>query len=122
MTHVIFLSLLVVIACSSTTVSQLVSPLVVAVSKRHSVRLLAVLGGIVTALGTLFTSFSTQLHQLYLSSGLLGGVGESLVRDTAAAIFGQYFKRRRHQVEIIFLAGYGCGIATLPLVFSYWIR
>lgn len=112
----------VVIACSSPAVSQLMSPLVVALSKRQSLRLLAVLGGIATALGTLFTSFSTQLHQLYLSSGLVGGFGECLVRDTAAAIFGQYFKRKRHQVEMIFLAGYGFGIATIPLVFSYCIR
>lgn len=102
--------------------SLLLSPIVVAISKRKSIRLLAVLGGILIALGTLFTSFASQLHQLYLSFGVVHGTGESIVRDTAGAIFGQYFKRRRHLVEVIYLAGYGLGIATLPVLFSYWIR
>ncbi|GIY79311.1 hypothetical protein CEXT_586281 [Caerostris extrusa] len=37
-------------------------------------------------------------------------------------MIGQYFKKRRQQVEMIFLIGYGFGLASMPLVFSYWIR
>lgn len=53
----------------SCAVSLLVSPLVVAVCRRKSTRLTAVLGGLVAALACLFASFATKLHQLALSYG-----------------------------------------------------
>ncbi|XP_035222198.1 monocarboxylate transporter 11-like, partial [Stegodyphus dumicola] len=111
----------VVVCAASTAVSFLLAPIVVALCKRKSTRLLAVLGGIITSLGCLFTSFASQLHQLYLSYGLFIGSGDCLARETAAIIIGQYFKKRRFQVEMMFLMGYGIGIATMPLVLTYWI-
>ncbi|XP_037079324.1 monocarboxylate transporter 14-like [Pollicipes pollicipes] len=47
-------------------VSLLVSPAVVGLCRRKSTRLTAVLGGLVVALACLFTSFATELHQLFL--------------------------------------------------------
>ncbi|XP_054721243.1 monocarboxylate transporter 2-like [Uloborus diversus] len=112
----------VVVVAVSSAISLLLSPIVVALCKRKSIRLLAIFGGIVTSLGCLFTSFASQLHQLYLSCGLFIGSGDCLARETATIIVGQYFKKRRQEVEMIFLMGYGVGIATIPLLFSYWIR
>lgn len=44
--------------------SLLVSPIVIAFCRTRSTRVTAVMGGLVTALGCLFTSFATQFHQL----------------------------------------------------------
>ena len=60
----------------STGVALLVSPVTIAFCRRKSTRLTAVLGGLVTALGCLFTSFASQFHQLFFSYGTV--VGESL--------------------------------------------
>ena len=46
--------------------SWLWTPLVVALCRRKSTRLTAVLGGLVLALAALFASFAQQLHQVFL--------------------------------------------------------
>lgn len=53
----------------STAVALFISPITIAVCKRKSTRLTAVIGGLVTALGCLFTSFASQFHQLFFSYG-----------------------------------------------------
>jgi hypothetical protein len=54
-------------------VSLVVSPLTIGVCRRKSTRVTAVIGGLVAALGCLFTSFATQFHQLYFSYGAMIG-------------------------------------------------
>ena len=57
----------------SMSVSLFVSPLVIGFCRRKSTRLTAVIGGLVTALGCLFTSFASQFHQLFFSYGAMIG-------------------------------------------------
>ena len=57
----------------STAVALLVSPVTIAFCRRKSTRVTAVLGGLVTALGCLFTSFASQFHQLFFSYGAVIG-------------------------------------------------
>lgn len=54
-------------------VSFTTSPLIVAVCRRKSTRLAAVIGGLVMALACLFTSFAVKFHQALLSYGLVLG-------------------------------------------------
>ena len=61
------------LSATSTCVSMLVSPLVVAICRRKSTRVTAVIGGLVTALGCLFSSFASQFHQLFFSYGAIIG-------------------------------------------------
>lgn len=49
--------------------SMLFATIVVALCRRKSTRITAVLGGLVLALGILFTSFATQFHQVAFSYG-----------------------------------------------------
>lgn len=46
------------------------SPITVALCRKKSTRLLAVIGGLITALGCLFSSFAQQFHQLFFSYGM----------------------------------------------------
>ena len=55
------------------SVSLFVSPIIIGFCRRKSTRLTAVMGGLVTALGCLFTSFASQFHQLFLSYGAMIG-------------------------------------------------
>nr|XP_033332587.1 monocarboxylate transporter 10-like isoform X1 [Megalopta genalis] len=97
----------------STGVALLVSPVTIALCRRKSTRLTAVLGGLVTALGCLFTSFATQFHQLFFSYGTVVGIGVGLTRDCSTLMVAQYFKRRRELVEIFVVSGSGLGIAVM---------
>lgn len=53
----------------SAGVALALSPVTVALCVRKSTRVTAVVGGLVAALGCLFTSFATQFHQLFFSYG-----------------------------------------------------
>ncbi|KAG8195823.1 hypothetical protein JTE90_008522 [Oedothorax gibbosus] len=104
---------------SSISVTLLFTPIVVALSRRKSTRLLAILGGLVGALGCLFTSFATQFHQLFFSFGAILGVGFGLTRGTSSIMVGQYFKKRREVAEIFVICGTGVGMAGTPLLVNH---
>ncbi|XP_076307706.1 monocarboxylate transporter 10-like isoform X2 [Tachypleus tridentatus] len=106
----------------STCVALFLSPVVVAICRRKSTRLLAVLGGLITALGCLFTSFASQFHQLFVSYGIFVGCGVSMTRDAATLMIGQYFKRKRELVEIAIFCGTGLGMTIMPVLLSESIR
>ncbi|XP_058063352.1 monocarboxylate transporter 2-like [Anopheles bellator] len=97
----------------STAVALFISPITIAVCKRKSTRLTAVIGGLVTALGCLFTSFASQFHQLFFSYGTVVGIGVGMTRDCSTLMVAQYFKKRRELVEIFIVAGSGLGIAVM---------
>ncbi|XP_046670500.1 LOW QUALITY PROTEIN: monocarboxylate transporter 2-like [Homalodisca vitripennis] len=101
------------VGAMSTAVALLVSPVTIAFCRRKSTRLTAVMGGLVTALGCLFTSFASQFHQLFFSYGTIVGVGVSMTRDCSTLMVAQYFKRRREFVEIFIVSGSGLGIAVM---------
>ena len=66
----------------STGVALLVSPVTIAFCRKKSTRVTAVLGGLVTALGCLFTSFASQFHQLFFSYGTVVGKQHSIIHRT----------------------------------------
>ncbi|KAI4499087.1 hypothetical protein M0802_005670 [Mischocyttarus mexicanus] len=102
----------------SAAVSRGSAPLVVGACRRGSTRLTAVIGGLVLALASLFTSFALQMHQVLLSYGLVLGTGAGLVRETASLVLGHYFRRRREFVEMVVQAGTGVGIALFSVFYK----
>lgn len=69
----------------STAVALFISPVTISFCRRKSTRLTAVMGGLVTALGCLFTSFATQFHQLFFSYGTVIGKLEKKTRICLSA-------------------------------------
>ncbi|XP_033361148.1 monocarboxylate transporter 10-like [Bombus vosnesenskii] len=101
----------------STAVSRGSAPLVVGACRRGSTRLTAVIGGLVLALASLFTSFAAELHQVLLSYGVVLGTGAGLVRETADLVLGHYFRKRREFVEMVVQAGTGVGIVLFSVFY-----
>lgn len=66
----------------STGVALLISPVTIAFCRRKSTRVTAVMGGLITALGCLFTSFATQFHQLFFRLAL-----NRIIKGTSRKIF-----------------------------------
>ncbi|XP_065169406.1 monocarboxylate transporter 12-like isoform X2 [Atheta coriaria] len=100
----------------STGVALLISPVTIAFCRRKSTRVTAVMGGLITALGCLFTSFATQFHQLFFSYGTVVGIGVGITRDCSTLMVAQYFKRRREFVEIFIVSGSGLGISIMSTI------
>ncbi|XP_053987713.1 monocarboxylate transporter 10-like isoform X1 [Hylaeus volcanicus] len=101
----------------SAAVSRGSAPLVVGACRRGSTRLTAVIGGLVLALASLFTSFAVEVHQVLLSYGLVLGTGAGLVRETAGLVLGHYFRKRREFVEMVVQAGAGVGIVLFSVFY-----
>ena len=74
-------------------------------------------GGLSMNLSFLFASFGHQLHQVFISYGLLFGVSCAAVRETSSMMVGQYFKMRRDLAEMWSLSGVGMGILVFSLLY-----
>ena len=100
-------SLVVVTAWAVTSAC---SPFIIILCNSHSPRLVAVAGGLIINLAFLFTSFSHQLHQVFVSYSILLPIGCSTVRDASSVMVGQYFKENRLLAERISLLSIGPAI------------
>jgi MFS family permease len=95
------------------SITALMSPVIIGLCRRKSTRLTGVIGGLVSALGCLFTSFANHFHQIFFSYGIVIGVGVCMIVDTSTLMVGQYFKRRREFVEIFLVSARGIGISIM---------
>lgn len=138
-----------VLGAFSMSLSLVISPLTIAICRRKSTRLTAVLGGLITALGCLFTSFASQFHQLFFSYGIMignfnqvqnqlyaqhtnvytffllplfKGIGVGMSRDPATLMIGQYFKRKREIVEVILVSSTGVGLSFMSVFLQASIK
>nr|XP_044251175.1 uncharacterized protein LOC108064254 [Drosophila takahashii] len=100
----------------SWSVSMVATSFVVSLCRKHSIRLLSIVGGLVMPLGILFTSFATEFDQVVFSYGLVFGVGVAMVREASTVMLGNYFKRRRQFVEMVAMSGEGVGIALFSVI------
>ncbi|KAL1492002.1 hypothetical protein ABEB36_012511 [Hypothenemus hampei] len=105
----------------ATGISLLISPIVIAFCRTKSTRVTAVMGGLITALGCLFTSFATQFHQLIFSYVTVIGVGVGITRDCSTLMVAQYFKRKREFVEVFVVSGSGLGVAIMSILLKNMI-
>ncbi|MGI3899051.1 MAG: oxalate/formate MFS antiporter [Janthinobacterium lividum] len=75
------------------------------------------LGGALTGLSWVVASYSTTLTQLYLSYGLIGGLGTGIVYVGVVGLVMAWFPDRRGFAAGIVAAGYGMGaiLTTFPI-------
>ena len=102
--------------------TALLTPLVVALCRRNSTRLLAVIGGLLTSLTLLFTSFSTHGYQLVVCLVAILPIGTSVSTGTSEVILGRYFRKRRECAEMLVLCGSGVGMAVVTVVETHVFR
>ena len=93
----------------------MLAPLMVAICRRKSIRLYAVIGGLVCTLGCLFMSFSKEIHQFFISHGFIESMGTTVTLATANIVIGRYYKEKREIAEALVLAGSGIGAALLSV-------
>src|SRR5450432_2332084 len=83
---------------------------------RKGPRIVALTGGVLYGLGVFLASFSHSLSWLYLSYGLIGGIGLGLGYIVPVAVLVKWFPDRRGLITGIAVGGFAAGaLITAPV-------
>ncbi|XP_045925476.1 monocarboxylate transporter 12-B [Micropterus dolomieu] len=93
--------------------TMLCAPVGSLVGNRWSCRAAVMLGGLLSSCGLLISSFATSLELLYLSMGVLTGLGFALCYTPSIAMVGCYFHRRKALAYGLAMSGSGIGTFIL---------
>lgn len=98
----------------------LFSPIQGWISQRISPRLLISAGIVLTGLSWVCASWAQTLTGLYLTYGVLGGVGTGIVYVGVISLLMQWFPERRGMAAGLGASGYGMGamLTTFPIAHS----
>ncbi|XP_070539481.1 monocarboxylate transporter 3-like [Ptychodera flava] len=84
-------------------------------------RVVVISGGIIATLGTVGSSFATQLSHLYIAYGVVTGFGYGLVATLSVAFIARYFKRRYALANGIVFSAFAVGWIALPQLYQIFI-
>ena len=88
---------------------MLVAPLVTILVREYGIHLPMLFGVLALSGGFISASFAREIWQLYLSQGILVGVGVGFVYIPSIAVLSQWFSKRRSLANGITAAGSGVG-------------
>ena len=94
----------------------LMSPVVSVLVDLLGIRTTALAGVVISTTGMLASSFVPTISMLYLTYGLLTGIGISLVYTPSMIILGHYFKRHLGVVNGIVVFGSAVSTMIMPFV------
>ncbi|KAH3806466.1 monocarboxylate transporter 12-like isoform X2 [Dreissena polymorpha] len=86
---------------------------------RFGSRVCVMLGGLVSAGGLALSVFVNDIHQLYLTYGLMTGVGFGLACTPSIMIIEQHFQKKRFQALSVAVGGIGLGIIAFPFIIKH---
>ncbi|XP_034538063.1 monocarboxylate transporter 12-B-like [Notolabrus celidotus] len=93
--------------------TMLCAPLGSFLGNRLSCRSTVILGGLLSSTGLVLSSFASCLEHLYISMGIITGLGFALSYTPAVAMVGGYFRERKALAYGIALSGNGIGTFVL---------
>ncbi|KAI2666013.1 Monocarboxylate transporter 6 [Labeo rohita] len=82
-------------------------------------RVTIIIGGILSGLGMAASSFAQTIVELYITAGIITGMGFSLSFQPSITMVGHYFVRRRAFANALSSIGTALGLSTLPLLANY---
>lgn len=97
-------------------------PVVRLLTKHTSVRTSIMIGASCQFTGTMLAAFSTRLWQVYLTQGVLIGVGMGLICIPATTLIAQWFRKKRSMAQALAAAGSGVGGVVFNLAVQSMIK
>jgi len=89
-----------------------------AMVERFGWRIVTMLGSVISAGGFLASSFTTDIYLLYVTYGVLTGIGNGLMYVTSMVTVQHYFEKKRAMATGIAVSGSGMG----TLVFGFLVE
>ncbi|XP_076967360.1 monocarboxylate transporter 2 [Tamandua tetradactyla] len=80
---------------------------------RYGSRPIVMIGGILCCVGMVSASFSTNVIELYITVGFIGGLGLAFNLQPALTIIGKYFYKKRPMANGLAMAGSPVFLSTL---------
>ncbi|XP_076090016.1 monocarboxylate transporter 12-like [Mytilus galloprovincialis] len=102
----------------SVTLKLLFGPVASILCTKFTPRCVVVSGAILFGLGLLISAFVPHFVILYITIGVITGIGKSLAYQPGLVVVGQYFKKRRGAAVGLATAGGGIGTLVLPPLFE----
>ncbi|KAF8461808.1 major facilitator superfamily domain-containing protein [Gautieria morchelliformis] len=99
----------------SVSISMICAPFVNYLSKRFNFKVPLVMGLLFLVTSQIFAGLSTRIWALFLTQGVLFGMGLGFLWIPAFPLTNQWFSKRRALAGGVFAAGSGAGALTLSL-------
>ncbi|XP_039991307.1 monocarboxylate transporter 7-like isoform X2 [Xiphias gladius] len=93
-------------------------PLSSVMTNRFGFQIVVMIGGLLISSGTIATSFTCSINQMYITYGLVAGLGYCLTFLPTVTILSQYFTRRRSLVTAVASTGESLSMFALAPAFS----
>ncbi|XP_010290289.1 PREDICTED: monocarboxylate transporter 6 [Phaethon lepturus] len=94
-------------------------PLCSILVKRFGCRFAVMLGGLLSGVGMVSSSFCKSISQLYLTAGLITGLGSCFSFQAGVTVLGYYFVRWRSLANAMASTGVSLGFTLWPLLSQY---
>ncbi|NWY46847.1 MOT6 protein, partial [Sylvia atricapilla] len=94
-------------------------PLCSVLVKRFGCRFVVMLGGLLSGLGMVSSSFCKSISQLYLTAGLITGLGSCFSFQAGVTVLGYYFVRWQTLANAVASTGVSLGFTLWPLLSQY---
>ncbi|XP_068754811.1 monocarboxylate transporter 10-like isoform X1 [Montipora capricornis] len=97
-------------------------PITSALCDRFGCRVVSFAGAFFSVLGLLLTSFVQEVSKMYVTYGVVWGVGSSLSFVSSIVVLGQYFKKRLALANGIATSGSGVGSLVAGPVINFLLQ
>ena len=97
-------------------------PISSALCDRFGCRIVSFAGALLSVLGLFLTSFIQEVHKMYVTYGLVWGVGSSFAFVSSIVVLGQYFDRRLALANGIATSGSGVGSLVAGPLINYLLQ
>ncbi|XP_058476727.1 monocarboxylate transporter 7-like isoform X1 [Solea solea] len=94
------------------------APLASMMTNRFGYQPVVIIGGLLISSGTIATSFTTSIHQMFITYGVVAGLGYCLTFLPTVTILSKYFTRRRSLVIAVASTGESLSMFALAPAFS----
>lgn len=97
-------------------------PITSALCDRFGCRVVSFAGALLSVLGLFLTSFIQEVNKMYVTYGLVWGVGSSFAFVSSIVVLGQYFDRKLALANGIATSGSGVGSLVAGPVINYLLE